>query len=86
MPQSTPKRRLLGRLNQEPSHITWARESRHVGKRELAAAIGKAESLVGEIEKGTRNATPEVLAAIAGYLGCPLSMIERRVRPMADVA
>lgn len=80
-------RRVLGRLNQEPAHITWVREQRHVSKRELGAAIGKAESLVGEIEKGTRNATPEVLLAMAEYLGCPVSMLERRVRPAyAEVA
>jgi transcriptional regulator with XRE-family HTH domain len=74
-------RRVLGRLNQEPSHVTWVREHRGVSKRDLAAAIGKAESLVGEIEKGTRNATPEVLLAMAEFLGCPVSMLERRVRP-----
>lgn len=74
-------RRVLGRLNQEPAHITWVRESRNVSKRDLALAIGKAESLVGEIEKGTRNATPAVLLGMAEYLGCPVSMLERRVRP-----
>lgn len=74
-------RRVLSRINQEPTHITWVRESRKVTKRELAAAVGKAESLIGEIEKGTRNATPDVLLAMAEYLGCPVSMLERRVRP-----
>lgn len=74
-------RRVLGRLNQEPTHITWVRESRKVTKRELATAVGKTESLIGEIERGTRNATPDTLLAMAEYLGCPVSMLERRVRP-----
>lgn len=78
---ATEPRRKLGRLNQEPTHLTWVRESRKVTKRELATAVGKAESLIGEFERGTRNATPDVLLAMAEYLGCPVSMLERRVRP-----
>lgn len=71
----------LRRINQEPLHITWAREARGLNKAQLAAAIGKGRSLVHEIENGTRNATPAVLAAIADALSCPISLLERRVRP-----
>jgi transcriptional regulator with XRE-family HTH domain len=73
-------RTVLDVLNQEPAHVTWAREQRGVTKRELGVAAGIAESMVGEIERGTRNATPRVLAAFAAYLGCPVSMLERRVK------
>ena len=82
----TEPRRPLERINQEPTHITWVRESRKVTKRELATAVGKTESLIGEIEKGTRNATAATLLAMAEYLGCPVSMLERRVRPAYAVA
>jgi transcriptional regulator with XRE-family HTH domain len=80
-PPPVSRRRLLNRLNQEPSHVRWARQARGETIANVAAAIGKGESLVTEIERGTRNATPEVLAGIARYLGCPISMLERRVRP-----
>lgn len=80
-PKQTTPRRVLTRSNQEPVHVRWVREQRGVTKRDLAAAAGITESHMGEIERGTRNATPAVLAAIAGHLGCPVSMLERRVRP-----
>lgn len=79
-------RTVLDQPNQEPAHVTWAREARGVTKRELAAAAGVSESVVGEIEKGTRNATPRVLAAFAAYLGCPVSLLERRIKQPAAKA
>jgi len=86
-PTKRPRTLRMRPLNQEPAHVAWVREARHLTRAQVAVAIGKAPSLITEIEKGTRNATPEVLAGIADFLGCPISLIERRVRPdMADVA
>lgn len=68
-------------MNQEPAHVRWVRQARGETIANVASAIGRGPSVVNEIELGTRNATPEVLAGIAQYLGCPISMLERRVRP-----
>ena len=65
-------------LNQEPSHITRAREWARMTKTQLANASGISLSLMSDIEHGARSATPEVLARIAEVLNCPIAMLERR--------
>lgn len=78
---STGARTRLAEPTHEPAHLTWIREARSVSKSQLAVAIGKSAALITELENGTRNATPEVLSRLADFLGCPISMLERRVRP-----
>lgn len=65
-------------LDHEPEAVTQAREEAGLTKRELAKAIGCVESLIGEIERGTRNATPDRLRRIADALNCPVVALERK--------
>lgn len=65
-------------LNQEPSHVTRAREWARMTKTQLAAEAGISLSLMSDIEHGARSATPAVLGRIAEVLNCPVSMLERR--------
>jgi DNA-binding XRE family transcriptional regulator len=52
-------------LNQEPAHITRAREWAGLTKTQLAAEAGISLSLMSDIEHGARSATPPVLTRIA---------------------
>lgn len=74
LPRSAPKTP----LDHDPEAITSARVEAGLTKRDLARAIGKSESLIGEIERGTRNATPGNLKAIAKVLGCPMRSLRRK--------
>ena len=65
-------------LNQEPSHIVWARERTGLNRVQLAEASGINYSLLCDIEKGTRNATPANLRRIADALNAPITALERR--------
>lgn len=76
---ATPHRRRPKRpLNHEPEAVTYAREKAGLTKRALAAQVGISEQLMGEIESGRRNATPEKLIKIAAILNCPLVILERK--------
>lgn len=85
-PTRRPRNLRKSPMCHEPAHITWAREARGLTRAQVAAAIGKQPSIVTEIEKGTRNATPDTLRAIANFLGCPVTMLERRVRAEESAA
>jgi transcriptional regulator with XRE-family HTH domain len=50
----------------------------------VARAIGKTPPTVNEYLSGKRSCPQDVLIEIAGFIGCPVSLLERRVR--ADVA
>jgi transcriptional regulator with XRE-family HTH domain len=65
-------------LNHEPEAVTWAREKSGLTMTEVAARLGVSLSLVSEIEKGTRNATPAMLLRLAEVLNCPVVVIERK--------
>lgn len=64
-------------LDHEPEAVTWAREAAGLTKTELAARVGVTLSLISEIERGTRNAGPELIGKIAAALNCPVAMLER---------
>ena len=65
-------------LDHEPAAVTWARERSGLTKTQLAERAGVSLSLISEIEKGTRNATPPLLLKIAEALNCPVVFLERR--------
>lgn len=65
-------------LNHDPDALRYALDKSGLTQRELAAAIGKSPSMVTEMLRGTRNATPATLAAIAVALNCPLVVIEAK--------
>lgn len=50
----------------------------------VARAIGKTPPTVNEYLSGKRSCPQDVLKEMADFLGCPVSMLERRVRD--DVA
>lgn len=67
----------LAPLNQSTEGLRYALQQSGLTQRQLAAGVGKSESLISEVLKGTRNATPAVLARMAQVLNCPRSVIER---------
>lgn len=69
-------------LDHEPEAVTWAREKAGYTRAQLAALLGVSAGLISEIEKGTRNAPPARLQAIATALNCPLVVLERKRAPM----
>lgn len=76
--QKMRSRKPKGPLHHDPKAVTRARESAGLTKTALAKEIGKALSVVSEIESGTRNATPATLRAIAKATNFPVSMLERK--------
>lgn len=64
-------------LNQNPAAIREAREAREMTQGELAAAVGRSHTYISEIEKGDRDARPELLTAIADALGVAYERLER---------
>lgn len=73
---STPTR--MRRLDHEPEAVTYVRENAGLTKRQLAELIGVSAQLMGYIETGERNATPDNLQKIADAVGCPLVVLERK--------
>jgi transcriptional regulator with XRE-family HTH domain len=65
-------------LDHDPESVTWARVRRGLTKRELAGNLGVAPSLITEIEKGTRNATPPMILRLANELGVPTDELLRK--------
>lgn len=75
---STPNRWVPDELDHEPEAVTHERKRAGLTKRRLADMCGVSESLIGEIEKGTRNATPPTLVKLAKALNCPIVVLERK--------
>lgn len=76
------KRRRKGApLNHAPEAVTYAREKAGLTKRALAAKCGISEQLMGDIEAGRRNATPENLLKFATALNCPVVVLEAKRVP-----
>lgn len=66
------------KLNHEPQAVTFARQKAGLTQAQLAELVGISRSLMNEIEKGWRSATPERLLAIAKALNCPVVFLERK--------
>jgi hypothetical protein len=79
-PTKRPRNLRRAPLNHEPAHLAFLLKDRG-GQAAAARAIGKAPSVVNEYVKGTRSMPQDVLLELADYLGCPPSLLERRVRP-----
>jgi transcriptional regulator with XRE-family HTH domain len=65
-------------LDHEPGAVTWARRGAGLTMTQLAAAAGVSLSLISEIEKGTRNAGPDLIEVMAEVLGCPPDQLKRK--------
>lgn len=75
-------------LDHEPEAVAWARRRSGLTQKQLAERAGIKESLMCEIEGGTRNATPAVLLKLAEAMNCPVVVLERKrcVTPKAGAA
>lgn len=60
--------------------IRRRRELSGHGLRAFADSVGISASYLSRIERGQRAPQPEVLAAIAGHLKCPVEELEQRSR------
>jgi transcriptional regulator with XRE-family HTH domain len=65
-------------LDHEPTAVTYARQQAGLTKTALAQRCGVSVSLISEIESGTRNATPAMIAKLAAILNCPRVILERK--------
>jgi transcriptional regulator with XRE-family HTH domain len=75
-------------LDHEPEAVTWAREQAGLTRDAVAKQLGRSPSLITEIEKGTRNATPAMIIKLAEIFNCPRVVLERKkhVGESADAA
>ncbi|MGC4886769.1 helix-turn-helix domain-containing protein [Micromonospora sp. DT227] len=66
-------------LHQDPAAVRQARTARGMSQAELARAVGlRSSGYISEIEHGTRNASPGLLAHIACALSCDVADLERK--------
>ncbi len=65
-------------LDHDPQSVTEAREERGLTKTALARKVGVTLSLISEIEKGTRNAHPEMIRRLAKALRVPAYRLKRK--------
>lgn len=74
----TPQPSTPRTLNHEPEAITYARLNAGLTKAQVAEKLGKSPQLVGEIESGRRNATPDTLKKLAEIFNCPVVVLQRK--------
>lgn len=60
------------------THLATIRKKDGQTQQQLATAAGISVSYLCDIEKGRRDAKPEVLARLAAALNVPKSLIEKR--------
>lgn len=65
-------------LNQDPKAVQWALAASRMNQEQLRQRTGISASLINEILKGSRNATPAKLGLIADALNCPVSVLEAK--------
>lgn len=70
-------------LDHEPAAVVYARENAGLTRTALAEQCGVSLSLISEIERGNRNATPAMLNKLANALNCPRVILERKREPEA---
>lgn len=75
---SPPRQPPKSPLDHEPQAVTYAREQAGLTRTRLAEMCGVTVSLISEIEKGTRNATPAMIRKMAAALNCPVVVLERK--------
>ena len=75
---NTATRGIKSPLNHSPEAVAYALSKSGLTQSAFAAQLGKSRSLVSEILKGTRNATPSLLADMARVLNCPVVVLEAK--------
>ncbi|MCC9686944.1 helix-turn-helix transcriptional regulator [Streptomyces sp. MNU103] len=83
-PQSRGRRRRPrgSPLDHAPDAVRYARQNAGLTQEELAASLGLTRQRICDIERGRRNAPPELLEAMAARLDCPLVVLQ--AKPPAD--
>lgn len=66
-----------GPLNHNPAAVREARIARGLTQPELGDKVGRKAAYICEIEAGSRDARPELLALIAAALDVPYTHLER---------
>lgn len=65
-------------FDHEPAALRYALDKSGLTQSEFAAKLGKSQSLISEILRGTRNANPKLLLDMARVLNCPVVVLERK--------
>lgn len=65
-------------MEHNPEALVWARTQAELEQGQLAQKAGISPSYMCQLEKGDRSAGPELRAAFAQILGCPLSVLEAK--------
>jgi transcriptional regulator with XRE-family HTH domain len=74
-----PRGHRMSPLSHSPEGLRYALNKSGLTQAEFAQQIGKSASLVSEILKGTRNASPALLQRMAEVLNCPVVVIEAKL-------
>jgi transcriptional regulator with XRE-family HTH domain len=74
----TERRKPRSPLDHKPDEVRKARERTGLTRTEVARQLGVSLSLISEIEKGTRNATPAMILRLADALDCEPDSLRRR--------
>ena len=78
MPVKPSRTKRNSPLDHEPEALRYALRKSGLNQAEFAAALGRSQSYVSEILKGTRNANPALLQRMAQVLNCPVVVIEAK--------
>lgn len=73
-----PRGHRMTALDHEPEALRYALDQSGLTQKEFAQRLKKSQSLVSEILKGTRNATPALIGDMARVLNCPRVVLERK--------
>ncbi len=73
-----PRGHRMSPLDHNPEALQYALDKSGLTQKEFAGAIGKSQSLVSEMLKGTRNARPDLIQRMAQVLNCPVVVLERK--------
>lgn len=78
MPTNVPRGHRMTSLDHEPEGVAYALRQSGLTQKDFAEKLGKSQSLISEILKGTRNATPALIGDMARVLNCPRVVLERK--------
>lgn len=78
MPTKIPRGHRMSPLDHSPEALRYALDKSGLTQSEFAEQVGKSQSLVSEILKGTRNANPRLLLRMAQVLNCPVVVLEAK--------
>lgn len=65
-------------LDHDPEALLYALKNSGLTQKEFATRLGKSQSLISEILKGTRNATPALIQDMSRVLNCPRVVLEAK--------